>query len=51
MAQSKRRRIRSDAKVGTVEKYLGAKLRNESGRKTRKDKKLANVRKDAKKGR
>ena len=44
-----RRKIRGDAKVGTVEKYLGVKLRNKGGRKTRKDKKLVNVRRDAKK--
>ena len=49
MAQSKRRRIRDDAKVGTIEKFLGVIFRNKDGRKTRIDKKLANVRKDAKK--
>lgn len=51
MARSKRRRIRDDAKVGTIEKFLGVIFRNKDGRKTRIDKKLANVRKDAKKGR
>ena len=51
MARGKRRRIRDDAKVGTIEKFLGVIFRNKDGRKTRIDKKLANVRKDAKKGR
>ena len=51
MAQRKRRKIRGDAKIGTVEKYLGVIFRNKGGRKTRTDKKLTNARKDTKKGR
>ena len=45
---SKGRRIRSDARIGTVEKKLGAGnvLRNKGGRNTRSDKKLGNFRKD-----
>ncbi|MCI4345926.1 MAG: hypothetical protein L3K07_04150 [Thermoplasmata archaeon] len=47
MAAKARRKIRSDATVGTVEKKLGVPagtFRNADGRDTRSDKKLKNVR-------
>lgn len=45
------RQIRSDIKVGSLEKKLGVKgaFRNENGRKTRSDKKLETIRKESKK--
>lgn len=47
-----RRKIRSDCRVGALEKMLGVPLgtiRNKNGRKTRSDKKLGTLRKEAKK--
>ena len=44
------RRIRSDAKIGTIEKRLGMSglFRNPNGRDTRSDKRLGNFRKSFK---
>ena len=45
------RRIRSDCRVGTLEKKLGlpaGTIRNKNGRDTRSDKKIATIRKEAK---
>lgn len=46
------RKIRSDARVRTIEKRLGAKdiIRNPDGSNARSDKKLGTLRKEAKKG-
>ncbi|PAU67756.1 hypothetical protein B1526_0993 [Bifidobacterium criceti] len=47
-----RRKIRSDCRVGMLEKMLGlptGTIRNKDGRKTRSDKKLGTLRKEAKK--
>ena len=47
------RKIRSDIRVGNLEKKLGVKpgtIRNENGRDTRSDKKLGTLRKEAEKG-
>ncbi|CCV66710.1 hypothetical protein BN85316890 [Paracholeplasma brassicae] len=46
------RKIRSDARVGNVEKSRGlppGTIRNENGRDTRSDKKIGTIRKEAKK--
>lgn len=47
-----RRKIRSDCRVGMLEKLLGlpnGTIRNKDGRKTRSDKKVGTLRKEAKK--
>lgn len=47
-----RRKIRSDCKVGTLEKILGlppGTIRNKNGRDTRSDKKVGTLRKEAEK--
>lgn len=46
------RRIRSDAKIGTIERRLGISglFRNPNGRDTRSDKRLGNYRKSYRRG-
>ena len=49
---AKKRKVRSDKRVGSLEKDLGlpsGTVRNEDGRKTRSDKKVGTIRRQAKK--